>query len=279
MSVRNISALLIAAAALAACGGGPKENDEGADDGTRIIEGKGATFDEAADDVIRKLDEARAGGRGEGWVELGDEEAAVVREDLRALDAAADARSGAEIAAAIDAYRHGAGASGYFDGADFPYRPSEYGQITDLPANAAADGITGAAGLVLDAPDGPFKSVLVSYLVFDAQANAVAYRGKLDRNFTQSMVEPVSFDLTRDDHDPIKVRCVYVPDSDNSVNCHHMGPSGRTVASTLFAGGPALDFSGDETAIELVFNDAESERRIMDTVAETAAYLYDAAQP
>ncbi len=279
MSIRNISALLIAAAALAACGGGSKKNDESADDGTRIIEGKGATFDEAADDVIRKLDEARADGAGEGWVELEGDAADVVRDDLRALDAAADARSGAEIAAAIDAYRHGAGASGYFDAADFPYRPSEYGQITDLPANAAADGIAGAAGLVLDAPDGPFKTVLVSYLVFDEQANAVAYRGKLDRNFTQTMVEPVSFDLTGSDHRPIEVRCVYVPDSENSVNCHHLGPSGRIVSSALFAGGPALDFSGDETAIELVFNDAESERRIMDAVAETAAYLYDAARP
>ena len=247
MAQKSLLPALAVAAALAACGE-PKKADAAADD--------------------------------EGWVELSEEDgAALAREALAALDAPTDARPGAEIAAAIDAYRNGAAASAYFNAAGFPYRPSEYGQITNLPGNAAADGITGAAGYVLDAADGPFKSVLVSYLVFDDPANAAAFRDKLDRNFYQSVVEPHIFELTGAEETPIEVRCVYVPASDNSVNCHHMGPYGRIVAVTLFAGGPPLSFAGGKPAIELIFDDASSEQRIIGAIEETAAYLFDAARP
>jgi hypothetical protein len=258
MKRMTLAIAAICAAALAACGKAAKS-----DDNTSVTEGSGAQ---------------------DGWVELEGEAAEKVSKDLAALDAleaGADNRSGADFAAAIDAYRHGAGARGYFDAADFPYRPSEYGQITDLPPDAAADGITGAAGLVLDAPSGPFKTALVSYLIFDTAANAAAYRKKLDRNFTQSLVETATLDLTNPEtgQSEVEVRCVYVPDTDNSVNCHHLGPSARIVAVTLFTGGPYLEFTGAKRAIDLVLENSEAELRILDVLAEEAAYLFDAARP
>jgi hypothetical protein len=219
----------------------------------------------------------------DGWIELSPEDADVVRNDLNALEnqnaASADTRSGAEIAAAIDAYHLGDGATGYFDSPEFLYRASEYGQITSLPPDAAANGITGAAGFMLDASDGPFKTVLVSYLVFDDPNKAADYRELLNRNFTQSMVDHVSFKLSGERHSTIEVRCVYVPDTDHSVNCHHAAANGRIVATALFAEGPELTFTGREPAINLVFSDLPSMQRIMSVAGKTASYVVDASRP
>jgi len=193
-----------------------------------------------------------------------------------ALESRGDQRSGPEIASAIDAFRRGAGRRGYFDRAGSPYQASEFGQLTELPADAAADGITGAAGLLLEAAAEPYRTVLVSYLVFDDPGAARTYFEKLDRNISQSMREVAVIDLQRDVGPSVEVRCVFVPDANNAVNCHYLGPGDRIVAVLLFTDGPALNFSGGKRAIDLVFASAGVEPRIRAVLADTAAYLFDA---
>lgn len=153
---------------------------------------------------------------------------------------------------------------------------SEYGEIANLPAGAAENGITGVSGFVLDAADQPFKTALVSYLVFDDPSAAAAYLEKLGRNFTQSLSEPVTFELSNGDEAPIEVRCVFVPDTNNGVNCHHLAHGGRIVAATLLADGPLLRLDGGEPAIFRIFDDTPSRTRLMAAVSESASYLLDA---
>jgi hypothetical protein len=259
--------ILVGLMGLSACGG--EENDAG----TRTIEGRGNTFDEAIADVERQL------GPDEYRPATPEETEEAIQLAMQALADMRDKRPSAEIAAALNEFQYGGGASGYFDLDDFPYKPAEFGQITNLGPDAAADGIGGAAGFILEAEDEPYKTVLVSYLVFDDFNDARDYRDKLDRNFTQSVIEYEIIDLTSEDSADIEAHCSFVPDANNAVSCYYLGPSERVVAVLLFGDGPYLDFSRGMRAIDLVFDNAEADFRIRYALGQSAGYLVDGFAP
>ncbi len=144
-------------------------------------------------------------------------------------------------------------------------------------ADAQARGIRAFPGVGFETEDAPFQSVYAAYAVFDDPAAADAYFSDADYNLgEQEVAEIMSFRIERPGYPVVTMNCVFVPDADNSVNCHYKTPDRRIVAVLLFAVGPALDFSGDERAVDLVFaNEAAADRTSL-VASASWAYLYDA---
>lgn len=148
----------------------------------------------------------------------------------------------------------------------------------DLPADAQARGLKAYPGIGFETETKPFSSVLVAYAVFDDPSAADAYFSDAAYNLgDQEVAEIKSFRIERPGYPVVAMNCVYVPSTDNSVNCHFKTPDRKVVALLLFASGPALDFSGDERAIDLVFADDEAADRVSLVASASWAYLYDAA--
>lgn len=148
---------------------------------------------------------------------------------------------------------------------------------SDIPADAKARGLKAYPGVGFQTEGNPFSSVLVAYAVFDDPSAADAYFSDADYNLgDQDVAEIKSFRIERPGYPVVAMNCVYVPSADNSVNCHFKTPDRKIVAVLLFAGGPALDFSGDERAIDLVFADDEAADRVSLVASASWAYLFDA---
>jgi hypothetical protein len=145
------------------------------------------------------------------------------------------------------------------------------------PADAQARGIKAMPGLGIEGDGAPFASVIAGFAVFDDPAAADAYYSDLDFNLgEQEVAEIKSFYIRRDGYPEEYMNCVFVPDAGNSINCHYQTADKRIVAVLLFADGPALDFSGNERAIDLVFADEAALDRVSLVASATWAYLYDA---
>lgn len=181
-----------------------------------------------------------------------------------------------EIEAAI--IGHWRSGTAEFENNGLRYRITESVETPDdLPADAQARGIKAYPGVGFETEGAPFQSVLVAYAVFDDPAAADAYFSDADFNLgEQEMAEIKRFRIERPGYPVVGINCVFVPDADNSISCHYKTPDRRIVAMLLFAGGPALDFSGDERAIDLVFAHEEAADRASLVASASWAYLYDA---
>lgn len=151
------------------------------------------------------------------------------------------------------------------------------GSPAELPADAQSRGIKMIPGVGLEGDGGPFATVMVAYAVFDDPAAARVYFDDAGFNLgDQEMAELKMFRIERPGYPVVHMRCVFVPDARNSVNCHYKTPDERIVALVLLAEGPPLDFSGNERAIDLVFmNEAAADRASL-AASASWAYLYDA---
>lgn len=179
------------------------------------------------------------------------------------------------IAAAVVGHWRSGGAA--FEKNGVRYRIATAESPAEIPADAQARGIKAMPGLGLEGDGAPFATVIAGYAVFDDPAAADAYFFDLDFNLgEQEVAEIKSFYIRRDGYPEEYMNCVFVPDAANGVNCHYKTPDKRIVAVLLFAEGPALDFSGSERAIDLVFaNDAAADRVSL-AASASWAYLYDA---
>lgn len=147
----------------------------------------------------------------------------------------------------------------------------------EMPADAQARGIKAYPGVGFEGEGAPFSSVLVAYAVFDDPAAADAYFSDADFNLgEQEVAEIKSFTIERPGYPVVHMNCVYVPSADNSINCHYKTPDRRIVAVLLFVGGPSLDFSGTERAVDLVFANENAADRASLVASASWAYLYDA---
>lgn len=151
----------------------------------------------------------------------------------------------------------------------------------ETPADQSADaqlrGIKAYPGVGFETDGQPFQSVLVAYAVFDDPAAADAYFSDAAYNLgEQEVAEIKSFRIERPGYPVVPMNCVYVPAADSSINCHYKTPDRRIVAVLLFTGGPTLDFSGDERAIDLVFANDEAADRATFVASASWAYLHDA---
>jgi hypothetical protein len=59
------------------------------------------------------------------------------------------------------------------------------------------------------------------------------------------------------------------------VNCHYKGPEDRVIGLLLFAEGPPLEFTGEKSAIDLIFENEEAMKRIAAVTGASWAYLDD----
>lgn len=184
--------------------------------------------------------------------------------------------SNSEIEAAI--VSHWRKGQSVYEANSVRYRIAESVETPDaLSADAVERGIKAFPGIGLEAAGPPFQTVLVAYPVFDDPKAAEAYYFDADFNLgEQEVAEIKSFRIERPGYPVVDMRCVFVPSSDNSVNCHYRTPDSRIVAMLLFVGGPTLDFSGDERAIDLVFKNEAAADRVSIAASASWAYLYDA---
>ncbi len=196
---------------------------------------------------------------------------------LEAYQNLLDKRSAVDIAKAIDGFwrtREGAAA---FNASPLAYRISEGKMLKDLGERAAADGIKAAAGFIIEEANAPyFRTVMTTYLAFDDKAAATAYFGRLSRDMAGVAGPSREFPISKKNHPPFTLRCIYVTETANSVNCHYMHSDKRVIGVLLYAEGPQLNFSGDKEAIDMLLGNDETLKRIGAVAAASFAYLDDA---
>lgn len=187
-----------------------------------------------------------------------------------------DLRSASDLANLIGARRH-SGASMLFDSEGVAYRIVDGAVEETIPPDAAARGIKALAGVEF-AGDGPvFKTVIASYMIFDDPDAAEAYHRDLDSNLgALQLSEWTQFSVEWNDYPQIVLRCVYVPDTHNSLNCHYMTADQRIVVVLLLGEGPQVAFSGQEPAVNQVLAAGDARLRAGLAGAASWAYLYDA---
>lgn len=147
----------------------------------------------------------------------------------------------------------------------------------EMPPDAQSRKITAYPGIGLEGDSGPFRTVAVAYAVFDRPEAAQTYFSDADFNLgEQEVAETKTFKIRRPGYPEVPMNCVYVPSSDHSVNCHFLTPDKRIVAMLLLIGGPSIDLSGHERAIDRVFADEAALDRASLAASASWAYLYDA---
>lgn len=188
----------------------------------------------------------------------------------------ARSRPAPELAAAIEAHRR-AGATTSFDEGALVYKIVDGVVQIELPTDAVARGIKAIAGVEFAGAGPVFAKVYATYMVFDDPDAAEAYHRDLDTNLGAQQYSPsTQFTVDWDDYPQITLRCVFVPDAQNSLNCHYLTPDKRIVVVLLPVGGPDVAFSGQEPAVDQVLAQADAKQRVGLAGAASWAYLSDA---
>lgn len=136
---------------------------------------------------------------------------------------------------------------------DFAYRLTDETLVDDLPADARTRGATSGMGIELRGAGDPFGIVFVVYMRFKDERRAKDYVDALDHNLGQ-MYESIvrTFDISVEKLGSVTTRCVYVPETDQSIGCHFRAPDPTIVVNVLMGKGPPVDFSTGKRAIDMV---------------------------
>ena len=136
---------------------------------------------------------------------------------------------------------------------DYVYRLTDETLIDDLPGDARARGATSGMGIEIRGASDPFAIVFIVYMRFKDERLAKEYVDALDHNLNdmhQSIVQ--TFDISVEKLGSVTTRCVYVPDTENSIGCHFRAADPTIVVNVLMGKGPPIDLSTGKRAIELV---------------------------
>jgi hypothetical protein len=136
---------------------------------------------------------------------------------------------------------------------DFTYRLTDESLVDDLPADAVARGATSGMGFELTGAGDPFRTVFVVYMRFKDERRAKEYVDALDHNLgqmSQSIVQSLSISVEK--LGSVTTRCVYVPDTENSIGCHFRAPDPTIVVNVMMAKGPPINLSTGKQAIQMV---------------------------
>ena len=136
---------------------------------------------------------------------------------------------------------------------DFVYRLTDETLIDDMPADARARGATSGMGIEIRGASDPFAIVFIVYMRFKDERLAKEYVDALDHNLNdmhQSIVQ--TFDISVEKLGSVTTRCVYVPDTENSIGCHFRAADPTIVVNVLMGKSPPIDLSTGKRAIELV---------------------------
>ncbi len=115
--------------------------------------------------------------------------------------------------------------------ANFRYHVVEAVGPEALPRDAKSRGIKASAGLGVKTGGMPFEEALVMYSIFDDPERARRYFDDLDHNLNDQVQRLYrTYVVEKKGYAPVTLRCVYVPGTQDSVNCHFIGARGRVVA-------------------------------------------------
>ena len=145
--------------------------------------------------------------------------------------------------------------------------------ITEPPQDAAPS-FEAAAALSLKGESRPFDIAMVTYTLFDSVENAIAYFKFLDHNgHDQAQTIYAQYRIKNADGSATVLRCTFIADAENAVNCHFMGPENLIVGVVLFAHGPPIQVTPGVTAIDTIFNDPDSSVRLLNLSGAASSYL------
>ena len=214
---------------LAGCDNSDQDENKG-------LSANGATFEEAVDNLLEKMetrDAAAAGDNGISSNNNGDdgtvrdatlEEAAEFKKLAgEAYQNWLDDRTALEIAQALDTHWRTEGRDITWDSSPFNYRIIEGSLESTLPAEAQQNGIMAAAGFLVEADATFFKTVMTTYMTFDDRTAANAYVERLSRDMIGVAGPYRAFDLDVKRHPSFTMRCGYITETNHSVNCHFKG--------------------------------------------------------